>query len=98
MSNRLVDHVWVCDTAGTAAVTNETVYVDGVRWVGSTTDADQAVIKNVVNDDIVWEAKLDESNNNAGMTHDSHVKFRCLNGFKVTTLSNGTLYIYGKLE
>ena len=96
MANRLVDHVWVVDTASADAVTEETVYVSGVRWVGATTDTHEAVIKNVDNDDEVWAGFLDGAAGGHG--GDSHVHFRCLGGFKVTTLDSGTLYIYGQLD
>jgi hypothetical protein len=86
MANRLVDHVWVIDAASADAVTTETVLVEGVRWVGATTDTHEAKINNVANSDTVWAGFLDGAAGGHG--GDSHIPFRCQGGFSVPTLDS----------
>lgn len=95
MANELRDHVWVIDTAGAANVTNETVLVTDIRWVGSTTAGHTAIIENGRSGVVVWESVNQNGANEVQESHD--LALRLVEGFSVPTLASGRLYIYGKL-
>lgn len=95
MANELRDHVWFVDTAGAANITNETVLVQDIRWVGSTTAGHAAVIENGRSGVVVWESVNTLGANEVQESHD--LNLRLVEGFSVPTLSSGRLYIYGKL-
>lgn len=95
MANELRDHVWVIDTAGAANITNETVLVNAIRWVGATTAGHQAIVENGRDGVVVWESVADADN---FVEHAEGLNLRLVEGFSVPTLGSGKLYIYGCLD
>lgn len=91
MANDLRDHVWKLDTA--ALVTDETVLVDGVRWIPANA-TDRFTLANGLGD-IVFDSGVAPV---AGPPPESVIPFRCIKGMTLAYVS-GTpvVYVYGKL-
>lgn len=90
MANELRDHVWVVDTASATLVEATSMRIQTIRWIGATTAGHEAIIKNG-RGKIVWASVA----NAANFLDESHgLDFRTQDGFAVTTLGSGLLYIY----
>lgn len=90
MANERHKNVWVIDTAGAALVTEELTDIQSVRWVGGTTAGHHATIVDV-NGDVVWDSVADAAN---FVDESVGIDIRLEDGFAVTVLQSGTLYIY----
>lgn len=66
------------------------VRIEGIRWVGGTTNAHTAEVGDV-DATVLWKSVLAATN--AGEDQESTVEITC-RGLTVPTLSSGTLYIY----
>lgn len=89
MANVVTGNVWVIDT-GSAALATRDVIVRGVRWVGATTNAHEAILTNAAGT-VVWASKAATAG--LGIDTESAQPFAA-NGLSVTSLGSGKLYVY----
>ena len=68
---------------------NGDTFISHIRWVGATTAAHEAIIKDG-NGDVFWRSVA----NAANYVESDHLERTALEGFSVPTLGSGTLYIY----
>jgi hypothetical protein len=65
--------------------------VHGIRWVGPTTAGHIALISDTAGR-AIWHATASAN----GVSTESRLRFWLKDGLVITTLSSGTLYIYGE--
>jgi hypothetical protein len=81
------ENIWIITSTGD--IDTRDLWVREIRWVGQTA-GDTCDIQDFDGNSL-WQAVA--SANNVGDIHDGS-KRRWRTGFKVTTLSSGTLYVY----
>ncbi len=89
MANTLTDRIWFVDTVDADVIDDKNMKVKDVRWVGATTAAHQAIIRDPVTNTNLWEGVATGANN----TESQMLETWWRNGFEVPTLDSGTLYI-----
>lgn len=88
-ANDISKYPYIIDTAGATTIISTRVWVTGIRWVGATTAGHQAVIQDA-NGRVLWEAIAGTTN----WDEESFIPMVWRDGFKVSTLTSGKLYIY----
>lgn len=89
MANTLTDRIWKVDTEDSDVVDDKPMKVKTVRWVGATTAAHQAIIRDPVTNTTLWEGIATATNNSEAELIETWWR----NGFEVPTLDSGILYI-----
>jgi len=89
MANQVVGNPWIIDTAS-STLTAGIVTVVGVRWIGATTNAHEAILTDT-GGAVKWRSK--HATAQLGVDTESRVPFSS-QGLKVTTLGSGALYLY----
>jgi hypothetical protein len=89
MANQVLGSPYIVDTADSTLTANHVV-VRGVRWVGATTNAHEAILTDTAGL-VKWASKAATAG--LGIETESTVPFSS-GGLKVTTLGSGKLYIY----
>jgi len=90
MANNLTGNPLVIDTAAT--ITTYPTKVKFMRWTPTTTGDDLLVVDNAGN--TIWTYKALAADANQGITFDLTLDGAVCNGIVVSTIDNGTLYIY----
>lgn len=67
---------------------NESCKVKSIRWVGAS-DGDQCIVQNFNSSNEIWAAKASGAN----FTDEILIEDWLMDGFKVTTLGSGVLYV-----
>ena len=89
MANDLTDSPWRIDTASATAITTDRIRIKFMRWEGSETLADQAIIQDK-NGKQFWSAK-----NDVGASFQTESLFEVdIDGIIVPTLAAGVLNIH----
>lgn len=78
----------IVDTAATDILVSRPIKIKVIRWVGATTAAHTAVIKDA-SGNIIWASHATANNH----TEESVIN-EWFKGLSVTTLASGKLYIY----
>jgi hypothetical protein len=89
VANQLIGNPLIIDTAS-STITEDHVTVVGVRWVGATTNAHEAILTDTAGL-VKWRSK--HATAGLGIAESSGIRWTS-GGLKVTTLGSGILYIY----
>ena len=61
MANDVTSNPWILDTAGATPITTDLIRVKGIRWVGATTAAHAAILKDQ-NGKVKWRSVASGAN------------------------------------
>lgn len=92
MGNDTSNNPWIIDTASSTAITTDLVRVRGIRWVGASTAAHAATIKDK-NAKVVWDSVASGANYVESDLTNSPPQGWNWQGLAVTALGSGKLYI-----
>ena len=91
MANDSTGNPWKLDTAAT--ISTSPVFVKYMRWTPTTDGDDLLVVNNA--GDYVWSIKAIAADSNQAIDYKEEIN-GWVNGFIITTIDNGTLYVHIK--
>lgn len=97
MANAFHGNRFILDTAGATLLNANLaqlpypIKTTGIRWVGATTNAHEAIIQDS-DSNVIWHDK--EATAVLGQTKESRIPIHLSKDFKITTLGSGTVYVY----
>ena len=86
---RTKSNQWILDTVDANLVTDKTLRVQGIRWVGATTATHQLIVTDSDNN-VLWESIASGANY---VESDLMLNRTWHGGFKLPTIGSGKLYI-----
>lgn len=91
MANNTTGNPWILDTAG--VITTQPVNVITMEWVPNAADDDLTI--NDTSGNVIWDRDA-LTGGTAGMEKFGPSKFFRANGFNLSVIDGGTLYVYVK--
>jgi len=94
MSNAFTGNLWVLDTAQSAAVFDDGIHIDYIKWYPNAVDNDLLIEDGAGADIVKCRAKVPAGANNEEIGAITFPEARGhYVGFKLTTIDGGTLYV-----
>lgn len=92
MANNFTSNPWIIDTPAVTILCRDLLRVKGIRWIGATTAAHQAICTDQ-NGKVKWEGVATGVNNSEGDDVSAPLQGANWDGLIVPTLGSGRLYI-----
>jgi hypothetical protein len=89
MANEVYGRTWKIDTPGSGILHSGPFRAKSVRWVSASAQSDDECLITDINDKVIWHSRASGANHKDESVLDGWWN----SGFKVPTLTSGTLYI-----